>query len=562
MAEVEAVPRILFLFLLGLSGCCSLRITRLTVPSWVQNGSVDSVLLDCEYEYSLKEDEKLVVKWFHEDDPKPVYQWIPELDTKLFSDKFRLLEDYEVPSGNAYTRSRAIVIQKPTTEMSGLYKCEVQSLEGSDVMEDNMIVYSPPTWVSLNYSISAGVVRVVCEVGGVFPLPEMSLFQIKPKTVDRTPINDTDMEYEVDEDDGSYDVEFVTEIPEEELMEGPTFFGCTVSMEGAEYEKEVKVPYFPNPIAEKQEVLACGHLATILIFLKRKSLYCSMKNLCHLARELNPTINVGGKDMAFEIIFLAIASAMFASTMVVYFFFDAFGYFLHQIQLPNYIPQIYKFEYLFFVLCCFVTSYTVSIVTTGFIYLMSKNIFKAIGDILGEYSLKLKKRTESNVPWTTKAMSDDIGMFKNITLVVNEIEDTFGLFVLILYATIMAAFFNTVSVMLQNTVNTYATISYIVWTSCVATVTVVQMSRYGSYVTSQVQGLKRQMIVCSDELIRSSQPKSTMDVFHYLFEIVMKSQIQVTGYSMFVISYSLILPIISTLITYSVLLLQLDSRHT
>lgn len=87
--------------------------------------------------------------------------------------------------------------------------------------------------------------RVVCEVEGVFPVPDMSLFQIKPRTVDRTPINDTEIDAEL-EDDGAYDVEFTTEIPEEELAEGPTFFGCTVRMEGAEYEKEVKVPYFPS----------------------------------------------------------------------------------------------------------------------------------------------------------------------------------------------------------------------------------------------------------------------------------------------------------------------------
>ncbi|KAF8764681.1 uncharacterized protein LOC129980976 [Argiope bruennichi] len=255
MESVQSVPlRLLVLFLLCVSKCLSLQITRLSIPSFVPNGSEESVLLDCEYTYSLKEDKKLVVKWFHEDDPNPVYQWIPELDVKLYSEKFKLDEDYIIPSGNDYTRSRAINILKPTTELSGTYRCEVQSLEGADNMEDTMTVYALPTSVNLNYSISDGVVRVVCEVENVFPLPEMSLFQIKPKTVAKSPLNDTELEYELV--DGAYDLEFSTTIPEDDLpglSDGPTFFGCSVEINGTEYSKEFKVPYFPNPVAEKQE---------------------------------------------------------------------------------------------------------------------------------------------------------------------------------------------------------------------------------------------------------------------------------------------------------------------
>lgn len=118
-----------------------MEITRLSIPKFVPNGSEESVLLDCEYTYSVREVKKLVVKWFHEDDPNPVYQWIPELDSKQHSEKFRVNEDYEIPSGNEYTRSRALNIQRPTTELSGRYSCQVQSLEGSDSAEDSMIVY-------------------------------------------------------------------------------------------------------------------------------------------------------------------------------------------------------------------------------------------------------------------------------------------------------------------------------------------------------------------------------------------------------------------------------------
>lgn len=56
-----------------------MQITGLFVPTEVKNGS-DHVLLDCEY--SLRPDELqpasgLVVKWFYNNSPAPVYQWIP-----------------------------------------------------------------------------------------------------------------------------------------------------------------------------------------------------------------------------------------------------------------------------------------------------------------------------------------------------------------------------------------------------------------------------------------------------------------------------------------------------
>lgn len=56
-----------------------LQITDLTVPRSVRNGS-DYVILDCQYALlpdDLKPDSGLVVKWFYNSIPSPIYQWIP-----------------------------------------------------------------------------------------------------------------------------------------------------------------------------------------------------------------------------------------------------------------------------------------------------------------------------------------------------------------------------------------------------------------------------------------------------------------------------------------------------
>lgn len=51
-------------------------VTR-TPPAVVRNGSVASVLLDCNYGYDRHEAAGLTVKWFWAGDHEPVYQWIP-----------------------------------------------------------------------------------------------------------------------------------------------------------------------------------------------------------------------------------------------------------------------------------------------------------------------------------------------------------------------------------------------------------------------------------------------------------------------------------------------------
>lgn len=44
---------------------------------------------DCLFRYDKTLDENLVVKWYYEDDPEPIYQWIPELGKQFVSGKFR-----------------------------------------------------------------------------------------------------------------------------------------------------------------------------------------------------------------------------------------------------------------------------------------------------------------------------------------------------------------------------------------------------------------------------------------------------------------------------------------
>ncbi|XP_065297066.1 uncharacterized protein [Dermacentor albipictus] len=173
--------------------CCAVTIRRLLVPRWVQNGTETPAVLDCEYVYN-ENDLKLVVKWFFNDGPEPVYQWIPEMRLREAFGVLqgRLDEAFSVNSRDVYSQYRAIRILRPTWELSGKYTCMVTSLAGQDVRHQDMTIFVPTKSFSFNYSSSTpgsahqsrshsaeNALRLLCVARGTYPRPELSLFLIK-----------------------------------------------------------------------------------------------------------------------------------------------------------------------------------------------------------------------------------------------------------------------------------------------------------------------------------------------------------------------------------------------
>ncbi|XP_022241931.1 uncharacterized protein LOC111085837 [Limulus polyphemus] len=167
---------------LTLHAVLTVKILRLSVPHSVQNGT-DHVILDCEYNYTVN-DLRLVVKWFYNNNLEPIYQWIPKLDSRHISQKFkgRLDLSYKVNSPDPYFYYRALYVQQPTLDISGKYTCQVMSLAGHDQRQQKMMVYSQAKSFSFSHTeISSSEREISCEAMGLFPRPEMSINIILPK---------------------------------------------------------------------------------------------------------------------------------------------------------------------------------------------------------------------------------------------------------------------------------------------------------------------------------------------------------------------------------------------
>ncbi|KAL6954457.1 hypothetical protein U1Q18_050267, partial [Sarracenia purpurea var. burkii] len=127
-----------------LVGTYSVSITDLKVPPYIRNGTGKPTILDCQY--SLRADEQasdsgLVVKWFFNKSPNPVYQWILNQKPQGFGVlKGRLWLDYRASENNS-TVHRALYILNPTVELSGEYKCMVSTNLDEDWSVKKMVVF-------------------------------------------------------------------------------------------------------------------------------------------------------------------------------------------------------------------------------------------------------------------------------------------------------------------------------------------------------------------------------------------------------------------------------------
>ncbi|KAH7951486.1 hypothetical protein HPB52_009850 [Rhipicephalus sanguineus] len=200
--------------------------------------------LDCEYAYTERDDSQLVVKWFLNDDPKPIYQWIPELETRHVSQRLkgRLNTDFTV-TANHFTKFRALNLLRPTTELSGRYSCHVTSHSSQDQKSQLMTVYARPKHFVFNYSRAAeeSATTFVCEATGAFPLPTLSLYQLDEGSSSSPPRRHAlaPTQRVTPRQDGSYVTRVSSQVPDEQFSRsGRHLFVCLLSIPGTDFKKQ------------------------------------------------------------------------------------------------------------------------------------------------------------------------------------------------------------------------------------------------------------------------------------------------------------------------------------
>lgn len=306
----------------------------------------------------------------------------------------------------------------------------------------------------------------------------------------------------------------------------------------------------------------CGYIITLLMFFNSKNLYNSSRNLCLLSTKMDPESHIGGRHIKLQIATLVVVLISLLILIVFFFYLQEMDSFRQVIYIPSTIPGRFSELYLNIAILGIILSFSSSVFTCGIVFILCRNLYKVLGRIILGFGQTLKDRSNLRMVFTSKTISEDIKSFKNITFIAYEVDDAVSMYVFFLYVFAMSGYFNTVSVMVTDnpSLRTPASLAYVVWAFSIATVILFDMSCRGSYIIDRVEELKRRMIECSEKIVRSSVGVQTMESFNLLFEIIMKSNVAVTGGGMFVINNGLILAIAGTLVTYGVLILQLDDK--
>ncbi|CAB3361601.1 Hypothetical predicted protein [Cloeon dipterum] len=235
------------------------KITQLKVPRIVQNGT--DATLDCEFQVEPHESRhlELVIKWFFEGHPEPVYQWIPAHGRP--QDLGPLKGRLDLGYGTKNERSSAgMRIVGATTELTGDYKCSISTYDGEDFMVKRMIVFAPESSMYLQYSRpSEDTFNVSCVAEGVFPEPRMSLFYARPNVKDKAAIKEAttcesqQREYpmegvtvETGRRGDSFTVRSTAEVEDPEHFLGAVLFICELRVPQTEYCQRRAILYLPG----------------------------------------------------------------------------------------------------------------------------------------------------------------------------------------------------------------------------------------------------------------------------------------------------------------------------
>ncbi|XP_049828115.1 uncharacterized protein LOC126267190 isoform X1 [Schistocerca gregaria] len=255
--RLQRSPRLLLAPLLAAAclihaGVVGVTITDMRVPSEVRNGSTAAVVLDCEYSLRPEEqgaDSGLVVKWFFNNSPEPVYQWIPgqkPQDLGILRGRLKLAHRASTSHASMH---RALYIVRPTTELSGEYRCSVSTFKDEDFMTKKMIVYATEKSLRLQpYKPTGDSVNVSCRAQGVFPEPKMVLYKYSDGDPKPQPMQDVTVSTQ--RRDGGFDISAHKLLFDRDLPDSATF-ACELRVPSTRYSVRKSLVYYPgadNPL--------------------------------------------------------------------------------------------------------------------------------------------------------------------------------------------------------------------------------------------------------------------------------------------------------------------------
>ncbi|XP_015608201.1 uncharacterized protein LOC107274004 isoform X2 [Cephus cinctus] len=155
-----------------------LRLKNIIVPPLLKD-DVESVILDCDYDFEDTSHDGLVVKWYKDNGNLLVYQWILHSEPRV-TDEFENYVDVNyTASDDPLTMYRALKFVRPGVELTGTYKCVISVYEGEVEGISKMVIYSTEDKFDLILSeknqTNKDRLEAMCMAEGLYPKPTLDI---------------------------------------------------------------------------------------------------------------------------------------------------------------------------------------------------------------------------------------------------------------------------------------------------------------------------------------------------------------------------------------------------
>jgi len=231
------MTNILFLFMCISAGVHSLSVAEVSAPS--QHRAGEPLTLNCDYSYEESESSQLVLTWYFNESPIPIYQWVPSLDMgpqvihEMFKDNLDLTHEADQ---DKFKKHSALRISNPDQRFTGNYKCRVSTFTKEDTHSKDVSIFVPPPSINLTYS--QGVIR--CGVEGVYPHPTILLAW----TYNSTVFSEDNMEFVPNSlDENLCDASIVASVDEDDIS-SHDIMTCEIRLADGAYEERVEENIF------------------------------------------------------------------------------------------------------------------------------------------------------------------------------------------------------------------------------------------------------------------------------------------------------------------------------
>ncbi|GIY75484.1 uncharacterized protein CDAR_21461 [Caerostris darwini] len=300
-----------------------------------------------------------------------------------------------------------------------------------------------------------------------------------------------------------------------------------------------------------------------IVLRSRNAIILVIRDICELSRQLMPKCHLGSKTTKMELLFLVAAVAILLTIQVLFFFYQEWEKNSSLIKVPFMEESSLMNVYVWIAVLSVVFTFNISASTCNLMLLLCYNSYCILYKIMESYGNKLKDELNQG-KCSFKQISRYISLFATITRRVKEIDQALGTSAFILYTTTISSLFNSVSVVLADSQSYRTSVAnvYVVWTTFTAIVTFLVLTFSGALVYKGGENIKQAMIDCSDIVAKHSPNLKTTLTFSLLVENIKGSNIVVTGWSMFTIQKGFILSVAGLVMTYGVLMYQMDALKT